>query len=156
MFIIIGILMILVNNQLDAQFFMYIYFYSLRVSASHVPIIRRIIVSWWWAHCCLKHVENRNKHTWKIVHQVGYLQGSYQDARSTKHKILVSLSNIPQSKKRWPIYMHYILPSFKYSTKARQWSIVTVTCSYSFEKTQLSWTDCFKDLLHKLTCLTFQ
>ena len=37
--------MILVNNQLDAQFFMFIYFYSLHVSGSHVPIIRRIIVS---------------------------------------------------------------------------------------------------------------
>ena len=37
--------MILVNNQLDAQFFMYVYFYSLHVSVSHVPIIRRIIVS---------------------------------------------------------------------------------------------------------------
>ena len=35
----------LVNNQLDAQFFMYVYFYSLRVSGSHVPIIRRIIAS---------------------------------------------------------------------------------------------------------------
>ena len=35
----------LVNNQLDAQFFMYIYFYSLHVSGSHMPIIRRIIVS---------------------------------------------------------------------------------------------------------------
>ena len=34
---------IFVNNQLDAQFFfMYIYFYSLHVSGSHVPIIRRI------------------------------------------------------------------------------------------------------------------
>ena len=37
--------MILVNNQLDAQFFMYVYFYSLHVSGSLVPIIRRIIVS---------------------------------------------------------------------------------------------------------------
>jgi len=37
--------MIFVNNQLDAQFFMYVYFYSLHVSGSHVPIIRRIIVS---------------------------------------------------------------------------------------------------------------
>jgi len=36
---------ILVNNKLDAQFFMYVYFYSLHVSGSHVPIIRRIIVS---------------------------------------------------------------------------------------------------------------
>jgi hypothetical protein len=32
-----------VNNQLDAQFFfIYVYFYSLHVSGSHVPIIRRI------------------------------------------------------------------------------------------------------------------
>jgi len=37
--------MILVNNQTDVQFFMYVYFYSLHVSGSHVPIIRRIIVS---------------------------------------------------------------------------------------------------------------
>jgi len=37
--------MILVNNELDAQFFMYIYLYSLRVSGSHVPIIRRVTVS---------------------------------------------------------------------------------------------------------------
>jgi len=34
---------IFVNNQLDAQFFfMYVYLYSLYVSGSHVPIIRRI------------------------------------------------------------------------------------------------------------------
>jgi hypothetical protein len=34
---------IFVNNQFDAQlFFMYVYFYSLHVSCSHVPIIRRI------------------------------------------------------------------------------------------------------------------
>jgi len=37
--------MILVNNQLDAQFSMYVYFYSLHVSGSRVPIIRRIIAS---------------------------------------------------------------------------------------------------------------
>jgi hypothetical protein len=37
--------MILVNNQLDTQFFIYVYFYSLHVSGSHVHIIRRIIVS---------------------------------------------------------------------------------------------------------------
>jgi len=34
-----------------------------------------------------KYVENWNKHTWKIVSQVGYFGGSYQDARSTKHNI---------------------------------------------------------------------
>jgi len=34
---------IFVNNQLDPQFFfMYVYFYSLHVSGSHVYIIRRI------------------------------------------------------------------------------------------------------------------
>jgi len=37
--------MILVNIQLDAQFFMYVYFYSLHVSGSHVPIMRGISVS---------------------------------------------------------------------------------------------------------------
>jgi len=37
--------MILVNNQIDIQFFMYVYFYSLHVSGSHVSIVRRIIVS---------------------------------------------------------------------------------------------------------------
>jgi len=37
--------MILVNIQLDAQLFIYVYFYSLHVSGSHVPIIRKIIVS---------------------------------------------------------------------------------------------------------------
>jgi len=35
--------LIFVNNQLDAQFFFtHVYFYSLHVSGSHVPIIRRI------------------------------------------------------------------------------------------------------------------
>jgi len=34
---------IFVNNQLDAQFFfLYVYFYSLHVSGSQVPVIRRI------------------------------------------------------------------------------------------------------------------
>ena len=37
--------MIFVYNQLDAQFFLYVYFYSLNVSGSHVSIIRGIIVS---------------------------------------------------------------------------------------------------------------
>ena len=37
--------MIIVNNQIDAQFFMYIYFYSQPVPGSHVPVIMRIIVS---------------------------------------------------------------------------------------------------------------
>jgi len=44
--------------------------------------------SWWWAHDCPKHVENKNKHTWKwIVRQVGYLQRLYRDARWTEHQI---------------------------------------------------------------------
>ena len=42
---LIPLCLILVNNQLAAQIFMYAYFYSLHVSGSHVPIIRRIIVS---------------------------------------------------------------------------------------------------------------
>ena len=34
-----------VNSQIDAQLFMYVYVHSLHVSGSHVPIIKRIIVS---------------------------------------------------------------------------------------------------------------
>ena len=37
--------MILVNNQLEPQLFIYVYFYSLHVSGSHLLIIRRIVVS---------------------------------------------------------------------------------------------------------------
>jgi len=37
--------MILVNNQLHVQFFMYVYFYSVHVSGSHIPIIRRVTIS---------------------------------------------------------------------------------------------------------------
>ena len=37
--------MILVINQHDTQFFIYVYFYSLHVSDSHVPTVRRIVVS---------------------------------------------------------------------------------------------------------------
>jgi len=29
--------------------------------------------SWWWAHNCPKHVQNRNKHKGKIVRQVGFI-----------------------------------------------------------------------------------
>ena len=36
---------IIVNNQTDAHFFIYVYFYSLHVSGSHVHIIRRMIIS---------------------------------------------------------------------------------------------------------------
>jgi hypothetical protein len=46
------------------------------------------LFSWWWAHGCPKHVEKRNKHTWKRnVRQVDYVQRLYRDARSTEHKI---------------------------------------------------------------------
>ena len=39
----VHLVIIFVNNQFDAQFFfMYVYFYSLYVSDSHVSIIRRI------------------------------------------------------------------------------------------------------------------
>ena len=63
---------IFVNNQLDSQFyFMYVYFYSLHVLGSHVPIIRRI-------NCinmslCID--DRLVCSSWKrIVRQIGYLQ----------------------------------------------------------------------------------
>jgi hypothetical protein len=43
---------IFVNNQLDAQFFfMYVYFYSLLISGSHVPIIGGTRWRSWLRHC---------------------------------------------------------------------------------------------------------
>jgi len=99
--------MILANNQICTQFFIYVYFYTVHVSGSYVPIIGRIIVSMrhvvyvtaylhtrrsptqsdinqvshWYNNspddghmAAPKHVENRIKHTLKIVRQVGYLQ----------------------------------------------------------------------------------
>jgi hypothetical protein len=54
----------------------------------HIPDVVLIQFSWWWAHGCPKHVENRNKHTCKrLARQIGYLQRLYQNARSTEHKI---------------------------------------------------------------------
>jgi len=50
---------VLVNNQLDAQFVMYVYFYSLHVSGSHVPIVRRIITQcdiWFMSLCVDDHL----------------------------------------------------------------------------------------------------
>ena len=45
-------------------------------------------LSWWWAHGCLKHVEDWHKHTEKrTVRQVGCLQWLYRDAWTAKPKI---------------------------------------------------------------------
>ena len=47
---------------------------ELNVSIRHLIYI----FSWWWAHGCPKHAQNRNKHTWKrIVRQIGHLQGLF-------------------------------------------------------------------------------
>jgi len=59
---------ILVGNQLDAQFLLwYVYLNPLHVSSNYVLILRRTVVliqlsSWGWAQSCLKHVEDSNKH----------------------------------------------------------------------------------------------
>jgi len=62
---------------------MYVYFYSLHVSGSHVRIVRTIIVSMrhlvyvtlcrWPSGMQVKHVENRNKHTWKKIYTSSWL-----------------------------------------------------------------------------------
>jgi len=70
--------MILVNNQLDTQFFMYVYFYSLHVSGSHVSVIRRIIVSmrpWFFSLCvddrlvCRSKFSPRSVWSMKVISQ---------------------------------------------------------------------------------------
>ena len=83
--------MLLHTRRSSTQFFMYVYSYSLHVSGSHMPIIRRIIVSMrhliyvtlcrWPSgmqeHMLLHtrrsstHVQNRNKHIWKTVRRFG-------------------------------------------------------------------------------------
>ena len=70
---------ILVNNQLDAQFFTYVYFYSLHVSGGHVPIIRRIIAS--MRHLvyvvCRLHTRRSSTHT--DINQVSHLYNNSPD-----------------------------------------------------------------------------
>jgi hypothetical protein len=75
---------ILVDNQLDAQFFLwYVYLYPLHVLSNYVLILRRTGVliqlsSWGWTHSFSKHVEDLNKHIIEeIVRLVGYLQELY-------------------------------------------------------------------------------
>ena len=79
---------VFVNNQLDAQFFfMYVYFYSLHVSGSHVPIIRRInCINTTFGICYSVQMT-----VWCAVldeTRVSYLQRLHRDARSTEHMIL--------------------------------------------------------------------
>ena len=52
------------------------------------------MTAWWWAQICSKHVEDYiNRLLYNlIVHQVGHLPESYQDARSAKHKIRKAVS----------------------------------------------------------------
>ena len=41
----------------------------------------------WWAHSCPTHVQKRNKHIKKFVHQFGSIyKRLYEDERSTEHK----------------------------------------------------------------------
>jgi hypothetical protein len=51
---------------------------------------------WWCAHSCLKHAENRNKHTRKIVHQVGFI---YKE-------LYVFATWLVQVKCKWSNYTH--------------------------------------------------
>jgi hypothetical protein len=77
---------IFLNNQLDAQFFfLYVYFYSLHVSGSHVPIIRKIncinttsgIVTLYRWLCGVQDKTHPNLHTTRPsiqcdIHQMSY------------------------------------------------------------------------------------
>jgi hypothetical protein len=65
------------------------------------------IFSWWWAHCCPKHVERSNKHITKICAPSWfYLQRLYKDARSTKCKfICVSQTRISRSLNVWSSFL---------------------------------------------------
>jgi hypothetical protein len=45
-----------------------------------------MIFSWWWSHSRTKHVQKRNKHTKKFVHQVGFIYKIIQECTVTKPK----------------------------------------------------------------------
>jgi hypothetical protein len=51
--------------------------------------------SWWWAHSCPKHVENRYKHTKKeFCTRLVLFTRLYKDAQSTKHKIFLCVLSL--------------------------------------------------------------
>jgi hypothetical protein len=72
-----------------------------RVIIPEVVLIQ--LSSWGWAQCCSKHIEDSNKHIIKkIVHQVGNHPELYEDARSEKYKIHLSLLHgHNKTDKRW-------------------------------------------------------
>ena len=73
---------VFVNNQLDTQlFFMYVYFYSLHVLGSHVPIIRRIVsVRHWYMSLCIDdrlvcrflHLHGKQSSVQSDIYQMSY------------------------------------------------------------------------------------
>jgi len=71
--------MSLVNNQLDTQFFMYVYFYSLHVLGSHVPIIRRIIVSVCYRLVCRLNLHTRWSSTQSDINKVSHRYNNSPD-----------------------------------------------------------------------------
>jgi len=64
-----------IAEQLDPRFFLYVYFYSVHVSGSHMPIIRRIIVS-------MRHLVYVTLCRWPS----GMQEHMLLHTRSTKHK----------------------------------------------------------------------
>jgi len=74
--------MILVNNQPDAQFFFaYVYFYSLHVSCSYVPISRRIVVSMIYVTLSrwLPGMHNRRSSTQSDINQMSHWYNNSPD-----------------------------------------------------------------------------
>jgi len=85
--------MILVNNQLGAQFFIYVYFYSSHVSGSHVPIIRRIIYQ---CDTCPKHVKVKwSRYRPGVTQRVGRGIALLFHDRSTRRRWVVSSTPRP-------------------------------------------------------------
>ena len=74
--------MILVNNQLDTQFIMYVYFYSLHVSGSHVPIIRRIN--------CINAIPGICHSVWTTVWYAGWDENSVFIPTCIPHGLILS------------------------------------------------------------------
>jgi hypothetical protein len=97
---------IFVNDQLDEQlFFMYVYFYSLRVSGSHVPNIRRIN--------CINTTSGICHSVWMIVRCAGLDETGTTGVRwgYTPTSVYSHLSILPTQYTATSVYSHLsILP----------------------------------------------
>jgi hypothetical protein len=77
----------LVHNSFFVCLFLFLTIWSSTQSDKYQVSYWYSYFSWWWAHSCPKHVENRNKHTKKeLCTRLVLFTRLYKDAQSTQYK----------------------------------------------------------------------